>query len=179
MGRDDTEEASTSLHLLATHYREHPNNGPSERRSPSVSPGTPLNLGIVDHIDRCIDEVVQHARTEAPKPAGPVPSRVADIYDWYREHTEDAGPEVRLRRDIVIHRQKLEHAIALGEHKVIRTYSCPGCRTWGLQWEPHRQKALCLNRRCRDRNGMARTWSLARLATQYVTEQESRISRAT
>ncbi|WP_329376200.1 hypothetical protein [Streptomyces sp. NBC_01483] len=175
----DTEDAASSLHLLATHYREHPQTGPSERRAPSVNPGAPLNLGILDRLEQCVDEVVEHARADAGDSLGPLPPRVRDVYDWWTDSTADASPEVRLRRDIVIYRQGLENAIRLGEHKRIRTHPCPGCHTWGLQWEPHRQKALCLNRKCRDRNGMARTWSLARLATQYVTEQESRISRAT
>src|SRR5690242_10198004 len=70
MGRD-TEDAASRLHLLATHYREHPQTGPSERRSPSVTPGAPLNLGIVDYMSRCVDEVVQHARDEAAGDIGP------------------------------------------------------------------------------------------------------------
>lgn len=177
MGRD-ADDAANSLYLLDTHYRRHPDHGPGERRAASVTPGTPLNIGIVDHIDACIAEVVEHTRAEAPHP-GPLPDRVADIYDWYREHTDTAGPEVQLRRDIVIHRQRLEHAIELGDDKVIRTHPCPACRTWGLKWQAHARRALCLKKDCRDRNGMARTWSLARLATQYVTDQENRARRAT
>jgi hypothetical protein len=178
MGRDTT-EAATGLHLLDTHYRVHPSTGPSGRRSASPAPGAPLNLAVVDHIDRCVAEVVDHARADAGDTLAPLPPRVRDIYDWWHQHTEHAAPEVRLRRDIVIHRQRLEHAIALGETGVIRTYPCPGCATWGLIWQDHLHRALCPNIRCRDRNGMARSWSLARLATQAETEQENRASRAT
>lgn len=178
MGRD-TDDASSSLHLLATYYREHPQTGPSERRAPSVSPGAPLNLGILDHIDRCVDEVVEHARYDAGDSLGPLPARVRDVYDWWHEHTEDATPEVQLRRNIVIYRQRLEHAIRLGDYKVVRPHPCPACGTYGLQWRREDQRAVCLKKECRDRNGMARTWTLARLATQYVTQQESRARRAT
>ena len=178
MGRD-SDDAAASLHLLDTHYREHPTSGPSERRTPSVSPSAPLNLGILDHLDRCISEVVDHARADAGDSLGPLPQRVRDVYDWWTENTADADHEVQLRRDIVIYRQGLESAIRLGEYKRIRKHPCPACRTWGLQWQPHSGHALCLNRRCRDRNGMARSWSLDRLATQYVTSQENRGRRAT
>ncbi|MFD1278053.1 hypothetical protein ACFQ51_56895 [Streptomyces kaempferi] len=95
MGRetDERDAAASQLHLLDQLYRTHPSTGPAVRRSPSVNTSAPLNIGIVDYIDRCVDEVVQHARAEAPGPTGPVPTRVADIYDWYREHTEDAAPK--------------------------------------------------------------------------------------
>ncbi|MFD9443459.1 hypothetical protein [Streptomyces sp. NPDC060001] len=181
MGRtdDDTAEASAGLHLLDTHYREHPQTGPTGRRATNATPGTPLNIGIVDHITRCVAEVVDHARTEAPKPTGPLPDRVADIYDWYLQHTADAGPEARLRRDIIIKRQQMEHAIALGDHKVVRTHWCPGCRTLGLKWNSHARRAMCLNGRCLDRHGAGRSWTLARLATQYILDQEIRARRAT
>jgi len=177
MGRD-SDDAAASLHLLDTHYRTHPANGPAERRTPSVSPGAPLNLDILDHLDRCRAEVVQHARAEVPQ-LQPLPPRIRDVYDWWTEQTADAGHEVQLRRDIVIYRQGLEHAIRLGEYKVVRTHPCPACGTWGLQWQAHTRSALCLNRKCRDRHGMARTWSLARLATQHIVEKENRARRAT
>lgn len=177
MGRD-TDDAASRLHLLDTYYREHPNTGPSGRRSPSTTPGAPLNLGILDHLDACRDEVVQHARTDAGD-LPPLPARVRDVYDWWEEQTRDAGPEVRLQRDIVIYRQGLEHAIRLGDTKVVRPHPCPACGTWGLEWQSQPGKALCLNRKCRDRHGMARMWSLAALATQYVTEKENRSRRAT
>lgn len=178
MGRD-SDDAAASLHLLDTHYREHPNRGPAERRSTSPTPGTPLNLGVVDYIDRCVGEVIDHARTQAGHPLPPLPARARDVYDWWHEQTEDADRETQLRRDIVIYRQKLEHRIALGEHKAVRPHPCPACATYGLEWSPERGMALCFNRKCRDRHGMGRTWTLARLATQYVTAKETRARRAT
>lgn len=179
-GTSDAEQAAAGLHLLDTHYRRHPDHGPRDRRATSVTPGTPLNVDIVDHIDRCVAEVVHHTRAETPAPAGPPPARVADIYDWYRQHTAEAGPEAQLRRDIVIHRQALEHAIAIGDHQVIRRYPCPACNTWGLMWQRELKRALCPNIYCRNTHGMAQTWALARLATQYVmTEEKKRARRAT
>jgi hypothetical protein len=178
MGRD-TEDAASRLHLLATHYREHPQTGPSERCSPSVTPGAPLNLGIVDYMSRCVDEVVQHARDEAAGDIGPLPARVRDVYAWWEEQTEDAPAEVRQRRDIVIYRQSLEHAIALGDHDVVCAHPCPRCTTWGLQWQPYTRRAMCLNIDCRGRDGMSSAWTLARLATQYVTQKEILKIRAT
>ncbi|MEU7338635.1 hypothetical protein [Streptomyces sp. NPDC007074] len=179
MGRETDDDAASRLHLLDTYYRQHPSTGPTERRSPSVSTAAPLNLDMVDYIDRCVDEVVQHTRAEAPKPTGPVPSRVAEIYDWYREHTEDAGPEVQQQRDIVIVRQRLEHGIRMGDYNVVCPHPCPRCTTWGLQWQQYRQRAVCLNVECRGRDGMASSWTLGRLATQYVMKKEILRIRAT
>lgn len=182
MGRtanDDSEEAASHLRLLDTHFHEHPQHGPAERRTTSATPGTPLNLGIVDYIDRCVAEVVDHARTEAPAPVGPLPASAAGIYDWYLEHTADAGPEVHLQRDIIIKRQQLEHAITLGDTDAVCKHPCPACGTWGLEWSAYTHRAMCINGRCRDRHGMGRTWTLGRLATQHVLEQENQARCAT
>jgi hypothetical protein len=178
MGRD-TEDAASRLHLIDTHYREHPQTGPSERRAPSVTPGAPLNIGIVDYMARCVDEVVQHARADAGDSLGPLPTRAGDYYDWWTDSTADAGPEVQLHRDIVIYRQGLEHAIKLGDHDVVCRHPCPRCATWGLQWQPYTQRAMCLNTECRGRDGMSSAWTLGRLATQYVTQKEILRIRAT
>lgn len=175
----EADDAARSLKLLDTHFHRHPENGPTERRAPGSAASTPLNLAMVDHIGACINEVVDHAREITAGPLKPLPERAAAVYAWYLEQTADAGPEQVLRRDIVIYRQHLEHAIALGEHKVVRAHPCPACETWGLMWQPTTRRALCPNRYCRDRNGMARTWSLARLATAHVTAQENRARSAT
>jgi hypothetical protein len=178
MGRD-TEDAASRLHLIDTHYREHPRTGPSVRRAPSVSPGAPLNLNIVDHMANCVDEVVQFVRAEAAGDIRPLPDRPRDFYTWCEEKTEDAPPEVQQRRDIVIYRQSLEHAIAVGNYEVICAHPCPRCTTWGLQWQPYTQRARCLNMDCRGRDGQPSAWTLVRLATQYVTQKETLQIRAT
>lgn len=174
----DTDDAAFRLHLLDTEFREHPNHGPSERRAPQMSASAPLNLDMLDHLDRCRDEVIQHARAGGATLRS-LPTRVREVYDWWEEQTKDAAPQVQLQRDIVIYRQSLENAIRLGDEKVVRPHPCPGCGTYGLEWQPRPAKAICVNRRCRDKNGMAHQWSLARLATQYVMEQEKRRRRAT
>lgn len=178
MGRD-SDDAAASLHLLDTHFRTPAVTGPSVRRPASITAGAPLNISTVDHISETVQEAVDHVRAAAPGPLKALPPRVAGIYEWWIDSTADAAPEVQLRRDIVIERQRLEHKIRLGEHKVIRTHLCPACRTWGLHWNQNTRRADCWNRKCLDRHGMGRTWTLARLATQAVTSQKSSVRRAT
>lgn len=172
MGRDDN--ATARLRELETHFREHPRTGPAERRAPSTSPGTPLNLGVIDHMRACADEVTQLAPG-----AGPAPAKAAHLYDWIREHTADAGDEQARVRETVIYRQGLEHAILQGDTDVICTHPCPGCGTWGLQWDRVSRRALCLNMACRDRAGAGSTWTLGRIATAHIAEKELRRKRAT
>ncbi|GAA3154713.1 hypothetical protein ACFQ0X_44035 [Streptomyces rectiviolaceus] len=176
MGRDET--ATARLRELNAHFREHPRTGPAERHAPTVTSSAPLNIGILDHMKACVDEVVQHARATDPA-TGPAPAKVTSLYDWFREHTAHAGDEQQRVRETVIYRQGLEHAILQGDTDVVCTHPCPGCRTWGLQWDRARRRALCLNMDCQDRSGGGSTWSLGRIATQHITAQESLRRRAT
>lgn len=185
MERDAADEAASSLRLLDTHFRQRPVTkalcfiNPDEPKPTQAAAPTPMNDRIVDHMVASIREIVDLTYDTAPKEPGPAPERPADFYRWCLDSTEGADEEARLRRDIVIQRQRMEHAIQMGEYKVVRPHPCPACRTWGLQWDRFRKAAVCLNRRCQDRNGMANTWTLARLATQHVVQQENRARRAT
>ncbi|MGH8917430.1 MAG: hypothetical protein ACRD0H_03680, partial [Actinomycetes bacterium] len=79
----------------------------------------------------------------------------------------------------VIYRQDLEHAIAMGEYEVIRPHRCPGCKTFGLQWVPRFQRAICPHQRCRDEDGMVHRWDLSQLAHAHIQSQKLRRLRAT
>lgn len=175
MGRDD--KATARLRELNTYYRTHPRIDTTARHASTAVASAPLNLGVIDHLRACVDEVVQHTRTADPQ-AGPAPE-VASLYDWFREHTADSSEEQARVREAVIYRQGLEHAILQGETDIICTHPCPGCGTWGLQWSNARRRALCLNGDCRDRTGAGSTWSLGRIATHHIAEQEVRRRRAT
>ncbi|KIF66254.1 hypothetical protein HY68_36715 [Streptomyces sp. AcH 505] len=132
----------------------------------------PLNLAVFDHIVRSVDEVTRKARAQQTRNAGPVPADVAAVYDWWRASTPDLEGERRLERERVIYRQGLEHAIAAGDHKVIRPHPCPGCGTWGLFWDAARRRAVCAYQPavdpCVDSDGIANTWSLGHLAYEHV-----------
>ena len=172
MGQDAADHAGQALRLLnSPDLRHHPRSGPTERRGTAATPGAPLNIGIVDYIDRAVDEVVAHAQAVTGQPKLP-PRRVGDIYDWYVEQTAEAEGAQRRRRDSLLETHRLEHAIQLGDHDVVREHPCPRCGTWGLFWQPEAHLALCTNRRCHTPAGMSSTWTLARLAAQKIHRTE-------
>ncbi|MEU5322918.1 hypothetical protein AB0G67_40140 [Streptomyces sp. NPDC021056] len=172
MGQDTAGQAGRALKLLnSQELRETPTTGPSPRHTTASTPRSPLNVDLVDHLTRTVGEVAAHARAVAPH-AGPLPERVEDLYDWYIEHTGDAGEADRRYRDILIERHRLEHVMRLGYYEEVRKHPCPECGCWGLMWDPAGNRALCSNRRCRTPDGMTRSWTLARLAAQKIQRTE-------
>ncbi|MEU0656048.1 hypothetical protein ABZ485_27920 [Streptomyces albogriseolus] len=172
MGQDTATAAAKALRLLNTaDLRQQPARGPQERRAASTTPGTPLNLGIIDYLTKTVAEVRDHTRRVQPD-AGPMPQHLEDIYDWYLEHTGNADEAEALYRDFVIERHRLEHAVRLGETDTVCREPCPGCGCWGLMWEMRGNRARCTNRRCRTPDGMTSSWTLARLAAQKVQRAE-------
>jgi hypothetical protein len=166
-GETDTDTAAARLRLLSEHFRQHPVTGPAERSATSVTPQAPVNLTVVDHIRASVREVVDDALAVNPG-AGPLPERVQDVYRWYMANTRNAATAQAQRRDTIIYRQQLEHAIALGDTKVVRPHRCPACRAFGLMWDAQRRRAVCTSTRCLTPGGMSNAWPLQRLAYEHV-----------
>lgn len=172
MGRDAAADASRSLRLLnSDDLRQHPVTGPVERRNASATPGTPLNLGIIDYLAKTVQEVVDHTTTVIAQP-GPLPARVEDVYDWCLKNTADAGDAQRRYRETMFETHRLEHAVRLGEFDEVCKHPCPRCGCWGLMWDHGGNRALCTHRKCRTPDGTASTWTLTRLAAQKVRRTE-------
>lgn len=172
MGRDAAADASRALRLLNhPDLRHHPVHGPTERRSPSTTPAAPLNVGLVDYLARTVDELVTLTRDIAPD-AGPLPERLEGLYDWCIEHTGNADADQQAHRDFLFEKQRLEHAVRLGEHNVVCEEPCPGCGRWGLMWDDEGSRARCTHGRCHTPEGLTSTWTLSRLATQKVWRTE-------
>ncbi|MFJ2279177.1 hypothetical protein ACIOEZ_34075 [Streptomyces sp. NPDC087866] len=177
LGDDTTTEKR--LRLLQAEFTQHEKTGPGDGRSATLVHGAPpVDLGTLDYMRSAVAEVVTHTQAVAPN-AGPAPADQADVYRWSRESTEhlDIGPQ--LVREAIIYRQGLEHALAMGDTDAVRTHPCPGCGCWGLYWRAAAKRAVCVNRRCTDKDGVASTWTLARIAQQYIAAQESASRRAT
>lgn len=173
MGTDTEDTAGTRIGLLHRHFRDHPRTGPAERPTRRSVPGTPVNLAIIDHLTASVTEVTDHTRAVNPD-ATPLPERVEDVYRWYMANTAQAPEAARQRRDAVICRQQLEHALAMGDTTVIRPHRCPSCATFGLFWQEAAGRAMCVNRDCAALNGgIHRTWTLARLAYAHVAAEKS------
>lgn len=165
-------EASRALRLLnAPAMRHHPSTGPTERRAPSTTPGTPLNLGLLDYVTATVGEVETVTRAIAPD-AGPTPQHPEDLYDWCVNSTSHADADQQAYRDIVIETHRLEHAVRLGEHHEVCKHPCPGCGRWGLMWDQMGNRARCSHRHCRTPEGLASSWTLTRLAAQKVQRTE-------
>ena len=169
-GERERDTAASRLKLLSKHFREHTRTAPAERTSRRATPGTPLNLTVADHINASVTEVAGHTREVNPA-AGPLPPRVEAVYDWYLANTALAPAAEQQRRDTIVYRQYLEHAIAMGDTKVIRPHRCPACRTFGLMWPEGADRAWCTNTRCTTKGGLCNSWTLARLAYEHVAAQ--------
>ncbi|MGA4867521.1 hypothetical protein ACPB9J_33345 [Streptomyces lavendulocolor] len=176
MGEDDS--AKARLQLLQQEFTTPGQGAPAVRSRPQAEPGDPVRLAIIDHMAASVDEVITHTRAVAPD-AGPVPARPHDIYDWAVRATPDLDDDRRHSRDAMIYRQGLEHAIAMGDTKVVRPHPCPGCRCVGLFWDTVRRRAVCVNRYCAGKSGASRTWTLRELADAHIERKESRRLRAT
>jgi hypothetical protein len=180
---DDT--APALLAELVHCFRERPVTGPaghsyiaSEPRATATHPGAPLNLTVVDHIDATVKELADYTRETNPD-AEPLPAHVEDVYRWCVENTQNAPEDLQQRRDTIVYRQKLEHAIAMGDHdfvrKAVRPIRCPACRTFGLMWRSEDQKAVCTNGRCLTKDGLSHRWGLARLAYEHIAGQQKSV----
>jgi hypothetical protein len=178
MGEDNDSTTAQRLKLLEL-YIAPGRQGPGAARSaPTVKATAAARVDIIDHVAASVDEVITHTRAAAPH-AGDIPRERANIYDWAFEHTATADADVQRGRDILIYRQGLEHAIAMGDTKVVRRHPCPACGCWGLIWSGARQRAACVNAYCTDTDGLARTWTLQRLAQEHIAREEKRRARAT
>jgi predicted RNase H-like nuclease len=178
MGEDNDSTTAQRLKLLEL-YVVPGRQGPAAARSaPTVKATAAARVDIMDHMAAAVDEVITHTRAAAPH-AGDIPRERANIYDWYREHTAVADADVQRGREILIYRQGLEHAIAMGDTKVVRTHPCRACGCVGLFWDRVTRKAVCVNQRCTSPKGLTNTWSLSDLAEDHIRRQETRKLRAT
>lgn len=184
-GDTDSDSASQRLAELHAFFREHPVRGPEGHsytrlggHAASTAPGLPYNERVTDHIRASVTEVIEHTR--AANPDAGRPERIDGIYDWAREHTENAPEDVQFNRDILEYRHRLEHAVHAGDISVVRPHRCPACRTVGLHWNRETQRAVCLNLHCAKNNrGRSRSWTLGRLALEYVAREKTRKACAT
>lgn len=169
---DDTTTAAGRLGALLTHLRQRPVTGPEghsyiasgAHTAPVHSPAL-VDLDAVDHINASLREVIDYAHQAAPD-GEPPSERSQSVYQWVVDRTQDADEDVKRRRDTIIYRQSLEHAIAAGDIKAVRPHRCPACRTLGLMWRGG--AAVCTNGKCLTREGLSHRWTLARLAYEHV-----------
>lgn len=182
----DSVTAAERLRTLDTYHRTPIRGAASVRAAPASLPAVPLDLGMLDYLekttadlDRRADADAKAARVTNPTVRiAPRPANVADRYEWW-ESIPVSDEARELERTSFIYRQGLEHAIREGDTKVVRRHPCPACGCYTLFWRPMEKQAACLNRRCTDRNGMSRTWGLALIADRHILAQRSLTNSAT
>lgn len=175
MGIGDDETTASRLRLLQAEFLE-PERRPSltARTTTPPPPTVPVNLGIVDYIGAQVAEVVAQARTDMPAShpdATPAPADPAALYGWWQS-IPVTSEERQATRDQVIYRQGLEHAIRMGNTKVVRPLRCPECECFGLLWVDARRKAICTNLDCVDDDGLSNAWTLKRLAYERIAGEK-------
>ena len=182
MGIGDDSTTASRLRLLQDEFiQPAQNREPGARTAPTATASAPLNLAIVDHIRSAIDEVIAHARVDMPEThpdATPAPADPADLYGWWKS-IPVSDEDQQTARDQVIYRQGLEHAILMGNTKVVRPLRCPECECLGLLWVDARRKAVCTNLDCVDDNGLSNAWTLKRLAYERIAAERMLKRRAT
>jgi ribosomal protein L37AE/L43A len=183
MGSTEDDTAAGRLGALVTHFRQHRVTGPaghsfvsSAPRATSDAPAAPVNLEVVDHITACLREISDHAHEVNPG-AGPLPPRVQGAYSWYMENTRNAPEAEQQRRDTIVYKQSLEHAIAMGETKVVRPHRCPDCDTFSLMWSRPMQQIVCTNRKCTAADGTSRIVTPARIARHHIAAMSEKTVR--
>jgi hypothetical protein len=172
-----TTEDDTAAQLLAQlhqYFVQHPVTGEHTRRPPTTNPTAPANLAVVDHITATVRELADFTRQANPE-AEQLPERVQDAYRWCVENTANSPQAIQQRRDTIVFRQRLEHAIAMGDDKVVRPIRCPQCRGLGLFWKAEYQLVVCTSSRCLTKDGLSNRWSLARLATAHIEAQQKTV----
>ncbi|MGA5670002.1 hypothetical protein ACPCTG_31545 [Streptomyces pseudogriseolus] len=179
MGQGDTSrDTAALLRHLNNYLREHPVTGPAghsyisnEPRPTAVRPGLPINVRIIEHIDRTVAEVAAYTREANPR-AEPLPENVEDVYRWCTENTLHAPEAVQQRREVLEYKHLLEHTVVAGNASIIRPHRCPECRTFGLMWDRMKQVIVCTNAECVDEDGLSTTVSFARLAHEHVAARK-------
>lgn len=183
MGNTDStaEQAAKQLAHLVDYFVELPTRAHTGGRTApvrSIERTAPLNVDTISHIDATVREIRTFMAAESPDTIEPLPERAADVYDWMIRNTEFDDDTTRRRRDTLIYRQYLEHAVLTGNQNVVCRHRCPECRCVGLMWQSSFRKAVCSNMDCRP-DGQTSTWTLAHLAQEHIEAQEKLAARAT
>ncbi|WP_030188261.1 hypothetical protein [Streptomyces violaceorubidus] len=173
------DSAASRFRDLTAYMRERPVTGPEGHsyigntpRGTATHPGLPINVRVLEHVDRTVAEVVQYTRENNPA-AAPVPQNVQDVYRWCVENTVNAPEAEQQRRETLEYKHQLEHAVAAGDVAVIRPHRCPECGTFGLMWDNLKQRIVCTNLECVDEDGLTTIVEFARLAHLYVAARKN------
>lgn len=177
-GDTDTATAAARLRLIADEFTAPTRSVSSTTARPQARADSPapLDLGVLDYMQAAVAEVVTHTRAAAPE-AGPAPAEAHAVYAWMREHTAHLEDERQRAGEAIVLRQALEHALAMGDEKAVRSLPCPGCGCWGLFWRPATRKVVCVNRYCTDSAGAGRSFTLAHLAQQQIESRATTEAR--
>lgn len=158
---------------------------------PATSPHTsgsrphgspPLSLDLIDHLNACGQELMDHARESTMGPLPAPPADRAALYSWAREQADHTGEDRRRALEAIEWRQGVEHALRVDPEEgrlAVRRETCPACGTWGLSWDFNTRVAVCLNRRCTTGGdeGAPTTWTLRQIAHAHASKSTQMAAR--
>ncbi|MFI0822275.1 hypothetical protein ACH4TX_42120 [Streptomyces sp. NPDC021098] len=175
--------AAAQLRLLSKEITAPASRRPQPaRRTPPSQSSAPINLGILDHMAACRDELVTHT-LEASPDAPAAPAEAADVYEWAYRETAYAARGMQRALDAMVLRQSWEHALALGDEKpvsaAVHWEACPTCGCWSLFWQSTRRIVACVNGRCDDELGLPTVWQLKQIAEVCVARRNAITAAAT
>nr|WSX25502.1 hypothetical protein OG690_38105 [Streptomyces tubercidicus] len=170
-----TRTAATGMRILRDGFTapraRQPDAGPTATR---VHAPPPCDLGLLDHLRSTREELIAATRAAlAGQPLEPAPADEG-IYQWNASATAHLPLEKQQACEAIVYRQSLEHAIRAGDDLIIRRQRCPGCRCFSLMWRDRIQRAVCIQRGCRDHIGRASQWELKQIAHHHVTSRPQR-----
>ncbi|MFC8008733.1 hypothetical protein [Streptomyces cinereoruber] len=174
--------AADGLRLLRTAYLAPSGTRHTGRRTATATEAqAPIRLEVYDYMADAVREAVETTKElrAGQEATAPPPAEAEDVYRWMVEETAHLDEERQKARDTLIYRQGLEHAILMGDHKVVRPHPCRRCHTYGLHWDRDNEVAACLNRRCADSHGEPTTWTLKEIARHYINRRTRAAVRAT
>ncbi|MFJ8677178.1 hypothetical protein [Streptomyces sp. NPDC093589] len=184
MGYEDssTTRAAAGMRILQEEFtapRARTADGAPRARAVHAPP--PCDLGLLDHLQQSRRELIDTTRVmlaghPTPQPLPPAPADEG-IYQWMVESTAHLDAGRRRAQDAIVYRQGLEHALRAGDTLVIRREACPGCGCWSLMWRQQIQRAVCIQRECRDDIGRASQWELRQLAHHHIANRPQRAAK--
>ncbi|MFI8085971.1 hypothetical protein ACIF6L_34915 [Kitasatospora sp. NPDC086009] len=136
-----------------------------------------MNVNLLQHISRCdnaVTDFITRAREAAGSEPAPLPADRAGAYREAMQRATDLGLDWQTYLDAMAWQAAAESALHMGETFVVRSQTCPECRTVGLVWVRALGKVACINRHCaaRSADGTHRSWTMAQLAVARQGRQQ-------
>jgi hypothetical protein len=179
MGDDDSATtAAAGMRLLRQEFTQpRARTADAGPRASRVHAPPPCDLGLLDYLEERRAEVIDATLTATADGPQPPPAPADEgIYQWMVDATAHLDGARRRVQEAIAYHHKIAYAIRAGDNLVIRRLSCPKCRCYSLMWRESIQRAVCIQRACRDKAGRASQWDLKQLAHHHIETRPQRVA---